>query len=351
MHRPLVVPGRAAQLSTARRFDLSLERCARMGVPFRRHGMFSTLLGVLSMSSLSAACGNDDPESKADRETEQTPTMEGSKRDAGSHAGSETGADSGKPDGGRRLDASLTSEAGAEPPQSYDASTAVEADGGGESDAGDLQAAADGGKQSDGQDAGRADAGVDAGPVRPGRPCRRPPADCPTLNTLILQMDACCTSTIECGYELVRPVELREDFFGSSTMPDPANPDSRCVSKTQIFKTEPGQEEERVDIEGGDPLFYTPECSSRTIGAYPLPGCCMASGTCGAATTLVTEPTKALVGFSPAPFERPVCLSAADINARFKETVLAGFGHIPETSGTCDYAGLVARHPAPEALP
>jgi hypothetical protein len=50
----------------------------------------------------------------------------------------------------------------------------------------------------------------------------------------------------------------------------------------------------------------------------------------------------------PAPYTFVECVSTQELNLQFRATSLAGFGQIPDSTGTCNYADLDARLKAPE---
>jgi len=196
-------------------------------------------------------------------------------------------------------------------------------------------------------DAARGDAG--AQPDRGGRPRRCSlPTSCKSVSTLVFQLEACCLGTNECGYDLVYPPELREAFFGPHNEVDAtAGPDgSFCSPAANIFKKVMPEPEQRVAATSGADILITPACESRALAAFILPGCCMPSGTCGVSTHLTAEILAGLViGLRPPPFTSIQCTSVAEINTQFRATNLAGFGQLPEESGSCDYADLSARLP------
>jgi hypothetical protein len=172
----------------------------------------------------------------------------------------------------------------------------------------------------------------------------RPPADCQAVDTLILALSPCCSRTIACGYELQRPEQLRGVFADPMAVPTPDNPQNLCVAVSSLFRTPAPPEEKRVDVAGGEPIFYAPLCASQAILAYPFTGCCMPSGECGYATDVILNALSLLAFPSPSPLSRAECTSAEKLNAQLRgSSSFAGFAHLKDATGHCDYADLVAR--------
>jgi hypothetical protein len=181
-------------------------------------------------------------------------------------------------------------------------------------------------------------------------PMCRPAADCQPVDTLILALEPCCTKAIPCGYKLQRPEQLRGVFADPMATPTPDNPDNLCVSVSSLFRTPTPPEEKRVEVAGGEPIFYTPQCATQAILAYPFTGCCMPSGECGLATDVVLNSLSILAFPSPSPLQRSECTSAEKLNSQLRaSSSFAGFAHLKDATGRCDYADLVARvHSVPK---
>lgn len=170
------------------------------------------------------------------------------------------------------------------------------------------------------------------------------PLECRAVDTAALYLRPCCTSTIACGFELVRPEELRPLVYGSDPLQIPDTPEGRCVALDKIFLTPEGRPERRVAVPGAEPIFYTPECATRAILAYPFVGCCMASGECGLSTNVALTSLGILALPNASPITRAECTTAQKINEAFlASSFFAGFAHLEETSGRCDFAGLAGR--------
>lgn len=169
-----------------------------------------------------------------------------------------------------------------------------------------------------------------------GSPTRRrfclPPPTCVPVDTLPFAFDVCCPEHEDCGYQIARPTELA---------------DGTCKPVSEIFLKQPGQPEQRVVTEGQPDQLITPDCETRTLLAFSLPGCCMPNNRCGVSTYAVADILLGLVLF-PAPFTFVECVSTQQLNQQFRATSLAAFGQIPEATGTCDYADLDARLKPPE---
>jgi len=160
-----------------------------------------------------------------------------------------------------------------------------------------------------------------------------PPATCLPIDTLPFSLATCCPDNGEqCGYQVTRPVEQS---------------DGTCKPTSEIFLEQEGYDEQRVTAEDGPDQLLTPDCETRTLLAFPLVGCCMPNNRCGVSTYQVTEILAGLA-LVPAPFTRTECVSVEELNAQFHATTLAGFGQIPPSNGTCNYADLDARLKAPE---
>ncbi|HKU41130.1 MAG TPA: hypothetical protein VJR89_23370 [Polyangiales bacterium] len=148
----------------------------------------------------------------------------------------------------------------------------------------------------------------------------------------------CCVEGNQCGYEITRPDWLRDSviMLEDGGMADP------CIPGSKIFTATPGLPEERVVVDGGTDQLITPDCESRNLLAFTLVGCCLPNNQCGVSTYQMVDLLSSLVVF-PAPFTRVECVSVEELNAQFRATSLAGFGQIPPSNGTCNYADLNAR--------
>jgi hypothetical protein len=222
--------------------------------------------------------------------------------------------------------------------------------GGVEGQAGALAQGGSAGESGSAGQAGAAGYGGQGAAGRPGRPGRCTlPRTCQSIDTLPFSLAACCIQGSECGYELVRPPELRDLLLQMSMAGSgAADPNGTCIPATKIFLREPGKDEQRVVVEGGTDQLITPACESRALLAFPLPGCCMPDNTCGISTYQIKDILAGLVLF-PAPFGSVECVSATELNAQFRASTLAGFAQLPPTTERCDYADLNARLPAADS--
>jgi hypothetical protein len=209
--------------------------------------------------------------------------------------------------------------------------------------------AAGSGGAGSGEDAGSTDAatsgtepGLKPPPPAVARRCTLP-AGCTGLATDAFSFAACCSRSIECGFQLVEPAELRELFFLASQSIDPLDLGSRCVPHEKIFSAATGLEEQRILVDDGDDVLLTPDCDSRNLLAFPLFGCCTSSGTCGYST----DQTAPILGqyVKDAPFVKTACFTGEELNAQFRMTDLAALAHLPEMRTSCDYAAISARQP------
>jgi hypothetical protein len=106
----------------------------------------------------------------------------------------------------------------------------------------------------------------------------------------------------------------------------------------------PGQSEQRVQTEGAPDQLITPECETRSLLSFTLPGCCMPNNRCGVSNYHIADILLALGGV-PAPFTRVQCTSTETLNIEFRLTPLAGLGQLPSSDGPCDYNALDAKLP------
>lgn len=165
--------------------------------------------------------------------------------------------------------------------------------------------------------------------------CIQPPSCIPVF-TPTVGLDTCCPiNGEECGYTVEYPRELD---------------DGTCRPNSAVFLQLPGQEEQRVVTEGRPDQLITPDCETRSLLAFNMPGCCMPDNRCGISTYQIAP---ILLGLSlvPAPFTDVECVRVETLNAQFRVTPLAGMAQIPPSDGTCDYADLDARLPHPVTAP
>jgi hypothetical protein len=196
--------------------------------------------------------------------------------------------------------------------------------------------------------------------------CTPDPEICPDLDIGMMPQPSCCTPTEPCGYELAELDEETkmwfpdaEGFLAELTRGDP---NGRCVPESFFFGVRPGLWEHRVEVNGGGvdgggvdggvdrgaDILIVPECDSYTLLAYILPGCCLPDDTCGLSTD-ESWPTLEYLAMGTFPFTSPECVSAAELNQQFRDSVtLQTFARIPDTTGTCDYAARAAELPDTE---
>lgn len=169
-----------------------------------------------------------------------------------------------------------------------------------------------------------------AGGFGGGEPfCIHPPSCVPVL-TATVGMETCCPNNGEpCGYSVLYPENLD---------------DGTCRPNSAVFLELPGQDEQRISTEGAPDQLITPDCGTRGLLSFPLPGCCMQDNRCGVSTYQIAD-ILLLLGGIPAPFTRVECVRVETLNAQFRVTPLAGMGQLPPSNDTCDYADLDARLP------
>lgn len=88
--------------------------------------------------------------------------------------------------------------------------------------------------------------------------------------------------------------------------------------------------------------LITPDCETRALLAFPLPGCCLPNDRCGISTYQIHSILQAVVIF-PAPFTEVECVSVEELNTQFRATLFAGAAQIPPSNGSCNYADLNMR--------
>lgn len=214
---------------------------------------------------------------------------------------------------------------------------------GGQSGSGEP-AAGSGGMSGSGSESG----GLSLKPGKRGEPgsCRLP-SSCQTINSIFFTFTACCLEGNECGYELTSPPELRDLIDQTNSQAgsnDGFGAFADCVPATEIFRRTPGEEARRVTVPYGTDQLITPECESRALLEFPLPGCCLPDNRCGVSTHLIYSILGTIAVF-PAPFGEIECVTVDELNRQFRASTLAGAAQLPPSDGTCNYADLNARFP------
>ena len=174
---------------------------------------------------------------------------------------------------------------------------------------------------------------------------------CKDLNTSFFQYAACCSPNVSCGYEL----EFDDAFF--DVYPQARDllfelasddPEGKCVPESYIFPVRSGTYDHRVEVEGpesGD-ILVAQQCESRGFWVFTLPGCCMPDNRCGISTDEVAPTFELLLEGESAPFAKPECVTADELNRQFEATSLDAFARIPATSGAqCDHQALAEAQP------
>ena len=188
-------------------------------------------------------------------------------------------------------------------------------------------------------------------PGKRGQPGRcRLPSSCQNIDSWIFTLTACCLEGNECGYELTNPPELRDLIAQMGQAGESGggfNALAACVPATEIFRREPGEEEKRIPNPGGMDQLITPDCESRALLAFPLPGCCLPSNRCGVSTYQIRSVLQTVAIF-PAPFTEIECVTVEELNAQFRQSLFAGAAQLPPSDGTCNYADLNMRLSAAE---
>lgn len=197
---------------------------------------------------------------------------------------------------------------------------------------------------------GGADAAASVSAADTAAACRKAD-DCKDLNTSYFQYPACCSPNVACGYQIsyddaffeVYP-QARDVLFDLAS----DDPEGKCVPDRYVFPEKPGTYDHRVEVEGPieDDVLVAKECESRGFWVFTMPGCCMPDNRCGISTDEVAPTFEVLLDGATAPFAKPECVTADELNAQLKASPLAAFARIPATSGApCDFAALS------EALP
>jgi hypothetical protein len=174
---------------------------------------------------------------------------------------------------------------------------------------------------------------------------------CQDLITSFFQYPACCSPNVSCGYEVtfedaffeVYP-QARDLLFNLAS----DDPEGKCVPSHYIFPELPGTYDHRVEVEGpeeGD-ILVAAQCESRGFWVFTMPGCCMPDNRCGISTDEIAPTLELLLEGETAPFAKPECVTADELNTQFKATSLDEFARIPPTSGAaCDHQALAEAQP------
>lgn len=176
-----------------------------------------------------------------------------------------------------------------------------------------------------------------------------PPMDCRDVDVGgDLSFKACCSATVDCGYELPMLDEENRMLFPQAEefiVMWTGDPNSRCARLELFFGPRPGLWKHRVEVEGQEDILITPDCDSYTLGAFILPGCCLPDSTCGLSTDESWTTLESLAQGVEAPFNRPECVSAEVLNQQFRDSVVLEDFARTTAGGTCDYAALAAELP------
>ena len=132
------------------------------------------------------------------------------------------------------------------------------------------------------------------------------------------------------------------------------DPEGKCVPEKFVFPVLPGTYDHRVQVEGpaeGDVLVAA-QCESRGLLVFTLPGCCMPDNRCGISTDEVALQLGLLLEGEEAPFSKPECVTADELNAQLKASSLSEFGRFPSTAGApCDHNALAEALPRRRSAP
>jgi hypothetical protein len=177
------------------------------------------------------------------------------------------------------------------------------------------------------------------------------PADCHDLTTSFFQYPACCSPNEACGYA----VSFDEAFLDvypqarellANVAAD--DPEGKCVPERYVFPTRPGTYDHRVQVDGPEEadILVAAQCESRGLLAFTLPGCCMPDDRCGISTDEVALQLGLLLGGEEAPFSKPECVTADELNTQLAASSLHAFARIPATSSApCDHRALAEAFP------
>lgn len=174
---------------------------------------------------------------------------------------------------------------------------------------------------------------------------------CKDLITSYFQYPACCSPHVTCGYE----ISFDDAFFevypqARDVLFDLAkdDPEGKCVPEKYVFPEQPGTYDHRVEVEGPeqDDVLVAEQCESRGFWVFTMPGCCMPDNRCGISTDEVAPTLELLLDGESAPFAKPECVTADELNMQFRASKLDAFARIPATSGApCDYQALAQALP------
>jgi hypothetical protein len=174
---------------------------------------------------------------------------------------------------------------------------------------------------------------------------------CKDLITSFFQYPACCSPHVTCGYEInfddaffeVYP-QARDVLFGLAS----DDPEGKCVPEKYVFPEKPGTYDHRIELEGPEEndILVAGECESRGFWVFTLPGCCMPDNRCGISTDEVAPTFELLLEGESAPYAKPECVTADELNTQFNASSLDEFARIPATSGaSCDHQALAQKIP------
>lgn len=194
------------------------------------------------------------------------------------------------------------------------------------------------------------DAAVTASPSADAGMCVREEA-CKDLITSFFQYPACCSPNVTCGYQItfddaffeVYP-QARDVLFDLAS----DDPEGKCVPDKYVFPEKPGTYDHRIELEGPaeDDILIAEQCESRGFWVFTLPGCCMPDNRCGISTDEVAPTFELLLEGESAPFAKPECVTADELNMQFNASSLDEFARVPPTSGAaCDREALALAVP------
>jgi hypothetical protein len=174
---------------------------------------------------------------------------------------------------------------------------------------------------------------------------------CQDLLTSFFQYPSCCSPNVTCGYEITFDDAFFElypqarDIVANLTSDDPAG---KCVPEKYVFPELPGTYDHRVELEGPEEndILVAKQCESRGFWVFTMPGCCMPDNRCGISTDEVAPTFELLLEGESAPFAKPECVTADELNNQFKASSLEAFARIRATSGApCDHQALAQAIP------
>lgn len=182
------------------------------------------------------------------------------------------------------------------------------------------------------------DAHLDAGALRDAdvSVCAIP-ADCLAVRSAVFTLEPCCDRTIGCGYDYATDAGLpREALYVPLGIPL----DARCFAAEKLFHSGPTSESQRVALADGGQVLVSATCPTAFITSFSFSGCCLPSNQCALSTYPIQAELGVLAGGPDWPFSKIECVTSDELNAQLRSSPLAGFGKLPETSGSCDYAEL-----------